>query len=130
METEVKEVYQPKRFYRRVPLGIYAKMKASSYLLPFNYTNNISLGGMFITTGNRTPAQFQIKPGTSINLKFMLPNSSEVSDVDAEIIWLDTCLDLNNNYLTYGLGLKFTRMSNKTEKYLMSIVGYPSKETQ
>jgi hypothetical protein len=126
---EPKEAYEPKRFYRRVPLGIYAKAKTNSFLLPFNYTNNISLGGLFITTGSRAPVEFQISKGSQVTLQFMLPNSAEISEIDGEIIWTDTCIDLNNNYLTYGVGLKFVKMAKKTEKFLMHIVGYPETES-
>jgi Tfp pilus assembly protein PilZ len=106
--------YSSKRFYKRVPLSIYAKAKSNSYLLPFNFTDNVSLGGMFITTGKRVPSEFQISRGSQVRLQFMLPNSPELSDVDCEVVWSDTCIDLNNNYLTYGLGLRFTRMSKRT----------------
>ncbi len=124
----VKLPYSPKRYYRRIPLGIYAKVKSNTYMLPFNFTNNVSLGGMFVTTGSRIPSEFQISRGSNIELQFMLPNSSELSDVEGEVMWCDTCIDLNNKYLTYGLGLRFTRMSKKTEKYLMNLVGFPEKD--
>ena len=126
---DIKETYEAKRFYKRVPLGIYAKAKSNSYLLPFNFTDNVSLGGMFITTGNKSPAEFQIAHGSRIQLQFMLPNSSEISDVDGEVVWIDTCIDLQNKYLTYGVGLRFTKMNKKTEKHLMNVVGFPDTES-
>jgi len=125
---DINASYEPNRYNKRVSLGIYTKVKSNTFLLPFNFTNNVSLGGMFVTTGNRTPAEFQISRGSEIQLQFMLPNSTEVSDVDGEVIWSDTCIDLQNKYLTYGIGLRFTKMNKRTEKFLSGIVGLPAAD--
>ena len=65
----------------RLPLRILVEYDSSEDFL-IDYTANMSIGGMFIQTGEPLPV------GTRFRLRFRIPGREEPVDTEGEVCWL------------------------------------------
>lgn len=82
----------------------------------FEYTSNVSRGGIFLATRNPLPV------GTKMNLRFSLPGSRRrVIEVTGKIAWVNEYKPGKQN-LNPGMGIEFVDLSEHDRKLITNLI--------
>jgi uncharacterized protein (TIGR02266 family) len=82
----------------------------------FAYIRDISTTGIFVGTDTPEPA------GTRLNLRFTAPGTTEVLDVEGEVIWVNPYRPGARDNLNPGMGVRFVGLSAEENAVLLGFV--------
>lgn len=108
-------VLEPERRQEgRLPLAIKVRYPQRNAFI-FEYTRNISRGGMFIATQSPFP------PGTKFSFMLEIPHEPQPLDIEGEVRWRVTQEDVENTHkpidnLEVGMGIAFKFQDEETRQ--------------
>jgi uncharacterized protein (TIGR02266 family) len=82
----------------------------------FAYIRDISTTGIFVGTDTPEPA------GTRLNLRFTAPGTTDVLDVEGEVIWVNAYRPGARDSLNPGMGVRFIGLSAEENAVLLRFV--------
>ena len=107
---------QENRVHRRAPLRLemnYRDATGGNFL--FEYSQNISKGGIFIETD--TPLHM----GTRLKMRFQIPGTDEELQVDGEVTWVNPVLEGDDNP-NPGMGVQWVGLDDDQYEQIASVV--------
>ncbi len=107
---------QENRVHRRAPLRLelnYRNATGGNFL--FEYSRNISKGGIFIETD--TP----LAMGTRLAIRFQPPGSEDGLEVDGEVTWVNPVKEGDDNP-NPGMGVQWVGLSDDQYELIASVV--------
>jgi len=117
VKKKVSKSEQEKRRDRRVQLKArvdYELLSEDTFL--FEYTHNVSRGGIFLATRNPLPV------GTRMNLRFALPgNHGRVVDVTGKVAWINEYKRGKKN-LNPGMGIEFINLADEDREAITKLI--------
>jgi uncharacterized protein (TIGR02266 family) len=112
---------------RREDLRVPTKLKVS-YSSPIefvdNYLHNLSLGGLFIETGD------PLRVGEKTNLKLFLPDNEKRLEVTGEVAWTRKEEVTPEGTQLAGMGIKFLNLSKKARERIIGVLSKALHEIQ
>ncbi len=104
------------REHLRAPLRLqlnYRDATGGNFL--FEYSKNISRGGIFIETHHPLPK------GSKIVVRFQPPGNESELEVEGEVVWVNPFVEGGENP-NPGMGIQFMNMDEETRGVIASIV--------
>ena len=102
-----------RRTNRRLPIRVMVEYETTEDFL-FDYTANVSIGGMFIATGE--PLQL----GTRFRMRFRLPNRKKPIETYAVVRWVVDPEDLGG--MQAGMGVQFEELTPKDHAEVLALI--------
>jgi type IV pilus assembly protein PilZ len=81
----------------------------------FEYTTNISRGGIFIETRDPLPE------GTIVEMKFQPPGAEAPIEVSGKVVWVNRWRDGEDNH-NPGMGIQFEELAEDNRELLAQLV--------
>ena len=100
-----------RRREQRIPLRLQVEYATVEEFL-FDYTANLSLGGMFIAT------EHPFDLGTQFRLRFQLPGHQEAVEATAEVVWVDPPEQAG----VAGMGVRFSDLKAEDEAAVQTLL--------
>jgi len=100
----------------RVPLKArvdYELLSEDTFL--FEYTSNVSRGGIFLATRNPLPV------GTQLNLRFSLPSGEGTIETTGQVVWVNEYKAGGKN-LNPGMGIEFLDLDERDRESINGLV--------
>ncbi|MDP8222877.1 MAG: TIGR02266 family protein [Candidatus Lernaella stagnicola] len=100
----------------RVPLKArvdYELLSEDTFL--FEYTSNLSRGGIFLATRNPLPI------GTHLSLRFTLPENGRIIDTNGQVAWINEYRPGGDN-INPGMGIEFTDLNDEDREAIANLV--------
>jgi uncharacterized protein (TIGR02266 family) len=100
----------------RVPLKArvdYELMSEDTFL--FEYTSNLSRGGIFLATRNPLPV------GTQLNLRFALPEEKRTIETTGQVVWVNEYRPGGEN-INPGMGIEFVDLVEKDRNAITRLI--------
>jgi uncharacterized protein (TIGR02266 family) len=104
------------REHRRAPIRLqlnYRDATGGNFL--FEYSRNISKGGIFIETPHPLPS------GALLVMRFQVPGTDQVIEVDGEVVWVNPFRDGDENP-NPGMGIQFRNLNEDHHDIIAGIV--------
>ncbi len=101
-----------KRKSPRIPANIRVNYSTVDEFLS-DFTTNINEGGLFIQT------KTVLEIGTSVQLKFSLPQAKRLIEVEGEVMWTTSADGPEKNA---GIGIKFQDLSEEDKEMINELV--------
>ncbi len=104
------------REYQRRPLRLqlnYRDATGGNFL--FEYSQNISKGGIFIETDTPMPS------GANIVIQFQAPGSDDKIEVEGEVVWVNPVRDGDDNP-NPGMGIQWRNLDEESRSLIATIV--------
>jgi|YNPNPStandDraft_1061719.scaffolds.fasta_scaffold91311_2 uncharacterized protein (TIGR02266 family) len=117
---DLSKVQKERRKELRSPLRVVRMKVETNQDVFFGYANNISAGGLFISTVN--PRDI----GERFKLKFKLPGTTKEIVVTAEVVWKRT-YSQSEEYEP-GMGIKFVEISEEDAEAIRRFVNSESNK--
>ena len=100
----------------RRPLKMRIDYKAGDGDFLYEYTRNISEGGLFVAT-DAPP-----KVGTVIQMRFQIPGENSSLKVEGKVKWVNASKD-GREHPNPGMGVEFINLSDEERDIISHIVG-------
>ncbi len=100
----------------RIPLKArvdYELLSEDTFL--FEYTSNMSHGGIFLATRNPLPV------GTQLSLRFTLPDSKRSIEANGLVVWVNEYKPGGDN-LNPGMGIEFVDLKDKDREGIARLI--------
>jgi len=81
----------------------------------FEYTTNLSRDGIFLQTNN------PLEPDTVLSLRFNVPESNRVIEVQGKVIWVNEFRPKGEN-LNPGMGIQFIDLSDDDKDLITKLI--------
>ena len=82
----------------------------------YEYTQNISAGGIFIETREPLPV------GTEVEMRFQPPGANEVIEVAGKVMWVNPYRTDSENNPNPGMGIQFEDLPEDLKEQLAAVV--------
>src|SRR5512134_2535168 len=82
----------------------------------FAYIRDISATGLFVRTNNPEP------PGTRLNVRFTPRGSSDVLELEGEVIWINAYRPGRSDSINPGMGIRFIGLTDEQRERLADFV--------
>ncbi len=82
----------------------------------FEYTTNISKGGIFIETTEPLPV------GTKVEMRFQPPGTAEVIEVVGKVVWVNPYRPDSDDNPNPGMGIQFSGLDPRNKDLLTQVV--------
>jgi len=82
----------------------------------YEYTQNISAGGIFIET--REP----LEVGTVVEMRFQPPGADEPIEVTGKVMWINPYRENSDDNPNPGMGIQFEDITEETKEQLADVV--------
>jgi type IV pilus assembly protein PilZ len=82
----------------------------------YEYTSNISNGGIFIETTDPLPV------GTEVEMRFQPPGMDEVLEIAGTVVWVNPYRDASDENPNPGMGIQFGALSDEAKDLVANLV--------
>jgi len=82
----------------------------------YEYTQNISSGGIFIETREPLPV------GTEVEMRFQPPGAEEVLEVTGKVMWVNPYRPDSDDNPNPGMGIQFENIPDEIKEQLAEVV--------
>jgi len=82
----------------------------------FEYTQNISTGGIFIETNEPLPV------GSEVEMRFQPPGGDDVLELTGKVMWINPYRPDSEDNLNPGMGIQFENLSDEDKADLAALV--------
>ena len=103
-----------RRTNRRLPIRVLVEYESTEDFL-FDYTANISIGGMFIRTNE------PLEMGTRFRMRFRLPDRKKLIETYAVVRWVVSPAD--PGMMEPGMGVQFDDLAPKDFRDVQELIG-------
>lgn len=109
--------YKEKRRFPRVMVRALVDYESQNTYL-YDYSENLSQGGIFIQTDN------PLKIGELIDLKFSIPDIEKVFQIKGEVRWVE---HQGNKQIPKGMGIEFKDLTEDDRELLKEYLSKSNK---
>lgn len=82
----------------------------------YEYTSNISRGGIFIETTSPLPV------GTDVEMRFQPPGMDEVLEIAGTVVWVNPFREGSDENPNPGMGIQFGTLSDEAKNMVANLV--------